>query len=101
MLVLNGYLEVKELKDDLVEDGIIQKYDDNSPYIYARMINVDPKILEEFSAMEKEMAQPKTHTIILTRRISKIPVNGNYFVHKSDVIKLLTESEYNKLKGGN
>ena len=31
MIITGNYIQVKELKKDLVVDGLIQKYDDSSP----------------------------------------------------------------------
>ena len=34
MALLNNYLKVKELTDNLEFNGILEKYDDTSPYVY-------------------------------------------------------------------
>ena len=55
MHLCNRYLKVQELTDNLEVDGIVKKYDDTSPFMFAKIIALDTncRIAKEFPALLK------------------------------------------------
>ena len=93
MIITGNYIQVKELKKDLVVDGLIQKYDDNSPYMFGKVINANKKILEDLSTMVPDV----NNLVILFNRVNKLPYLNSYFVDRQNVIAIMDMEEYNNL----
>lgn len=93
MLVTQNNLLVEEIVCDLkTSDGLIQKYDDSSNFIFAKIIEVG-QFLEC-----KTIYQDKTNVLVL-RRISKIPfLNGQYFIDEKDILGVMTKEEFEEIK---
>lgn len=93
MIITGNYIQVKELKKDLVVDGLIQKYDDSSPYMFGKVLNANSKILDELSVISPNI----NNTVILFNRVNKIPYLNSYFVDRQNVIAIMDMEEYNNL----
>lgn len=95
MKLLKDYILIEELKDDMIQDGITLKYDDNNPYMFSRILEASDKAGDElfkYDGLNK--------LVLLTKRISKLPLYENYIISLEDVIGLYTIDEYNKLIKG-
>lgn len=93
MLITGNYIQVKELIKDVTVDGLLQKYDDSSPYMFGKVINANKKILEDLSVINPDI----NNTVILFKRINKLPYLNTYFVDKNDVIAVMSIEEYESL----
>ena len=93
MIITGNYIQVKELKKDLVVDGLIQKYDDSSPYMFGKVLNANKKILEDLSTMVPDV----NNLVILFNRVNKISYLNSYFVDRQHVIAIMDMEEYNNL----
>ena len=93
MLITGNYIQVKELIKDVTVDGLLQKYDDSSPYMFGKVINANKKILEDLSVINPDI----NNTVILFKRINKLPYLNTYFVDKNDVIAVMSMEEYESL----
>lgn len=92
MWMKNEYLQVKELKKDLLVDGLIEKYDDNSPYILAEILECDEKTYNELSEYGDV-----DDLVVLFRRPNKLPFKDTLIVSNRDIISVMTRDEYNSL----
>lgn len=90
--LLGENILVCEKKKDLMVDGLLQKYDDNSPYMYAS-IAVASKLVEERLSVYGNIYD----MIILFKRPAKIPVLGGYIVNYNDILAILSKEEYDRL----
>lgn len=88
---------VKELKDDINQDGILVAYDDSNSFIFTKVISIPPKVKEELKDYGFE-----ENSILVLSRIAKIPfINETYFVNKKDILGVMPEEEYIKyVRGG-
>lgn len=93
MLVTQNNLLVKEIVCDLkTSDGLVQKYDDTSNFIFANIIEVG-----EFLDC-KTLYQNRDNVLVL-KRISKIPfLDGQYFIDEKDILGVMSKEEFEKLK---
>jgi len=93
MIITGNYIQVKELIKDVVVDGLIQKYDDSSPYMFGKVINAKKEILDDLSVLTPDI----NNTVILFSRINKLPFLDTYFVDKQHVIAVMSMEEFNNL----
>lgn len=93
MLVTQDNLLVEEIITDLrSSDGLVQKYDDSSNFIFTKIIEVGEAI------KNKIIYQDKSNVLVL-RRISKIPfLDGQYFINEKDILGIMSKDEFNKIK---
>jgi hypothetical protein len=83
MELYNGYIKVKELKDNLKVDDILQKYDSTSPLIFGKI-----ELAEDPSLIGK---------IALFKRVTKVPALERLYIQKQDLIATITNEEYNDI----
>lgn len=93
MLITGNYIRVKELQKDIMVDGLLQKYDDSSPYMFGKVIDAEKKIMNEFSTITPDI----NNIVILFKRINKLPYLNTYFVDRNDVIAIMSMKEYENL----
>ncbi len=91
MIVLGRNIYVQEIKKDIKVDGILQKYDDSSDFIFAKIIEVGDDLLSI------PYLQDKDNTILVLRRISKSPFYDGYFIKFDDILATMTLEEFNAL----
>ena len=96
MKTLGKFIKIKELQDDFIIDGLIQKYDDSSPFMFGVVIGGNDNLLDELSTCSNYGDK----IIISFRRVAKVPYLNCYLVSKEDVIDVMTESEYKDIKKG-
>lgn len=96
MKTLGKFIKIKELQDDFIIDGLIQKYDDSSPFMFGVVIGGNDNLLDELSTCSNYGDK----IIISFRRVAKVPYLNCYLVSKEDVIDVMTESEYEDIKKG-
>ena len=90
MKLFGNNILVEELRDNLVLDGVLIKYDDSNQYMFAKIINLPEKLISE---LDLNVAD-----IIIINRVTKLPfIDGNYFINSNNIIASLTKEEYNKL----
>lgn len=92
MYIIGKYIQVKELKDDVYVDGLLQKYDDSSPYIFAEIIEAESNIYDKLSDYGDI-----DDLIVIFRRPNKLPFLDTFFVSNEDIIAVMTREEYNSL----
>ena len=91
MLVLGKSLLVKELKKDLVVDGITQRYDDSNAYMFVEAIEIGED-LHSIPALSNNGA------VIIIKRIAKVPfIENMYFIHYDDILAIMDREEYDAL----
>ena len=95
-MIIRKSLIVKELQDDMLIDGLLQKYDDASPYMYGKVIDGEASLLDKLNTMTNFGED----SVVSFFRVNKTPYNGNYLVDYDNIIEVISESEYNKRKGG-
>lgn len=93
MIITGNYIQIEELQKDIKVDGLIQKYDDSSPYMFGKIINANKKILDEFSTIDSNI----NNLVILFNRVNKLPYLNTYFVDRQNVIAIMNMEEYNNL----
>ncbi len=93
MIITGNYIQVKELVKDVTVDGLIQKYDDSSPYMFGKVINAKKEILDDLSVINPDV----NNTVILFNRVNKLPFLNTYFVDKQHVIAVMSMKEFNEL----
>ena len=93
MIITGNYIQVKELQKDMKVDGLIQKYDDSSPYMFGKIIDAKNEIKNELMIYSNDIS----NLVILFNRINKIPFLDTYFVDRQNVIAIMTIDEYNNL----
>ena len=93
MIITGNYIQVKELVKDVTVDGLIQKYDDSSPYMFGKVINAKKEILDKLSTLSSDI----NNTVILFNRVNKLPFLNTYFVDKQHVIAVMSIDEFNNL----
>ncbi len=93
MIITGDYIQVKELQKDITVDGLLQKYDDSSPYMFGKVINAHKNILDELSVISPDIH----NTVILFKRVSKLPYLNTYFVNRQDVIAIMSMKEFETL----
>ena len=91
MLVTKKNLYVKELIKDLKVDGLVQKYDDNSDFMFVKIIEVGKEIENKVEYQDKE------NTVLVLKRIAKIPFISGYFINEEDILAILTKEEFEAL----
>lgn len=96
MKTLGKFIKVRELQDDFMIDGLLQKYDDSSPFMFGVVIGGNDALLDELSTCSNYGDK----IIISFRRVAKVPYLNCYLVSKEDVIDVMTESEYEDIKKG-
>lgn len=96
MKTLGKFIKVRELQDDFMIDGLLQKYDDSSSYMFGVVIGGNDNILDELSTCSSYGDK----IIISFRRVAKVPYLNCYLVSKEDVIDVMAESEYEDIKKG-
>ena len=97
MELKKDYILVKELTDDMMIDGLLEKYDDNSPFIHAKVIEASRDFLYRLNE-----EYPSQDAVILFSRPNKIPYLGYLLVHEADIIATMSKEEYEKrIRGGN
>ena len=95
MVFLKNNILVKELQADFVIDGLLEKYDDSSPVMYGIIVDVSEEVRNKLTIYGEI-----ENTILMFKRVAKVPVLGGYLVNYDDVIALMSIEEFNKLKGG-
>ena len=93
MIVTQDNLLVKEIQVDIKNsNGLIQKYDDTSNFIFA-------SILEIGEALDHKTIYQDKSNILILRRISKIPfLDGQYFINEKDILGIMSKDEFEKIK---
>lgn len=102
MALLNHYLKVKELTDNLVIDEFLEKYDSTSPYIYTKLIDADTEALEKLQKVSE--LNGRTYTIhellndciFVFKRVTKIRGFNGIYVQLQDLIEIIPKNTYNK-----
>ena len=93
MIVTKNNLLVKEIKFDIkTSDGLIQKYDDCSDFIFTEIIEIGKDIQNKVEYQDK-------NNILVLNRINKRPyLDGQYFINENDILAIITTDELNKIK---
>lgn len=95
MQLRKNFILVNELKDDIIVDGILTKYDDNNNFMFVEVIQASNNAYSEIS----QYTDPDNVVLVISR-IAKTPFLTNYVITLDDVLMLLTKEEYNKLIKG-
>lgn len=96
MKTLGKFIKIKELQDDFIVDGLIQKYDDSSPFMFGIVVGGNDNLIDELNTYSNYGDK----IIISFKRVAKVPYLNCYLVSKEDVIDVMTESEYEDVKKG-
>lgn len=91
MVVLKNGLIVKELIKDIIIDGLIQKYDDSSDFMFVKIIQIGEELIK------KPEYQNTKDLVLMLRRINKVPTPFGYYINESDVLAVLTDDEFNQI----
>ena len=97
MELKKDYILVKELTDDMMIDGLLEKYDDNSPFIHATIVEANKDFLTKIN----ETYSSQSNAVLLFSRPNKIPYLGYLIVHEADLISTMSKEEYERrIRGG-
>lgn len=96
MVTVGRYLKVKELQDDFMVDGLLQKYDDSSSFMFGQVIGGNMEILNNLGTISGY----NQNIVISFKRVAKLPYLNCYLVSNEDLIDVMTYEEYEELKGG-
>ena len=101
MALLNNYIKVKELTDNLVIDDILEKYDDSSPYMFCRIVDLDANVLHQLETLKDIHGQTLGahnvfNSILVVKRVTKIRGFNGYYIQLQDVIEIISKDTYNK-----
>lgn len=112
MYLNKDYILVSELKDDMIIDGLLTKYDDTNPYMFVKIldyseeafddlfnltyIDYDTNIIEQ----ENKFRENIEDYVLVLKRVAKIPYLNNYIISFEDIISVMTLEEYNNLIKG-
>ena len=93
MIVTKNNLLVREIKFDIkTSDGLIQKYDDSSDFIFTEIIEVGKDIQNKVEYQDK-------NNILILNRINKRPyLDGQYLINENYILAIITKDELNKIK---
>lgn len=92
MKIIGKYLQVKELVKDLSVNGLLQKYDDSSPYILAEIVNAEQEIYNKLSTYGDV-----DNLVVIFRRPNKLPFLDTFFVSNEDIIAIMSKEEFEAL----
>ncbi len=96
MVTVGRYLKVKELQDDFMVDGLLQKYDDSSSFMFGQVIGGNMEILNNLGTISGY----NQNIVISFKRVAKLPYLNCYLVSNEDLIDVMTYEEYEELRGG-
>lgn len=115
MYLNKDYILVTELKDDIFIDGLLTKYDDTNPYIFAKIIDCSEEAFDNLfeltlaytdcnynitRKLEDNFKKDIKDYVLVLKRVAKIPYLNNYIVSFEDIISMMTLEEYTKLLKG-
>lgn len=97
MALLNNYIKVKELTNNLLINDILEKYDDTSPYMFAEIIDMSQEVASLLSSKTGlEVHQLWNKSVIVVKRVTKVKGFLGYYVQVSDLIEVINRETYNK-----
>lgn len=96
MALLNNYIKVKELTDNLEIDGMLEKYDDTSPYMFAKIQDIDKEALHKIVASTGLDEHIVWNSVLVFKRVTKVKGFLGYYVQVSDLIEIIDTKTYNK-----
>lgn len=96
MALLNNYIKVKELTDNMMIDDMLEKYDDTSPYMFCKIIDIDKNVLNKIT-LDLGIEEFQLYNLVLVvKRVTKIRGFKGLYIQLSDVIEVVTKDEYEK-----
>ena len=101
-MLLNNYIKVKELTDNLTFDGMLEKYDDTSPYMFCKILDLDSEVLDkltskvDFKGNKFETHNLFNNAVLVVKRVTKIRGFNGLYIQLSDVIEIIPKDEYQK-----
>lgn len=101
MALLNKYIKVKELTDNLEIDGIVEKYDDTSPYMFCKILDADADVVCQLEHLKnihgEEIGLHNLYqSILVVKRVTKVRGFNGYYIQLQDVIEIIDKETYNK-----
>ena len=96
MKTIGKFIKIKELQDDFIVDGLLQKYDDSSSFMFGEIIGGNESLINELNTYSNY----NDKLIISFKRVAKVSYLGCYLVSPEDVIDIMTESEYENIRKG-
>lgn len=91
MVVLGKRLLVKELIKDIKINGLIQKYDDSSDFMFVQVIEIGEGL------QDKPEYQNIENLVLVLKRIAKIPFIESYFINEEDILAVMSKDEFEEL----
>ena len=92
MILLGDYLRVKELVKDIKVDGLLQKYDDSNPYMFAEIIEAEENVTNKLATYGY-----LDELVLVFKRPAKIPFIDSYLVSFKDIIGVMEKDEFKEL----
>lgn len=98
MPLLNDYIKVRELTDNLQIDGMLEKYDSTSPYMIAEIVDISAKAEEEIIKYTPQdfTLNDLYKSILIFKRVTKIRGFNGIYVQLQDLIEIVDRNTYNK-----
>lgn len=102
MALLNNFIKVKELTDNLEIDGILEKYDSTSPYMFCKIVDLDKEALNKLEHTADihgnmlSMSNIFNNSVIVAKRVTKVRGLDGYYIQLQDVIEIMSKETYNK-----
>ena len=89
--LFNDNILVSELQDDMVVNGVMTRYDSDSPYMCC----------EVEAASDEALNYVSVGDILIIKRYAKEEyLSGLYFISFKDIRGCIPNDEYNKMTGG-
>lgn len=97
MILLKDYILAEELKDDIISNGLLTKYDDNNPYMFVKIKDCSESIESKLNLYGNI-----NELVLLIKRVAKLCLGEQYIISFEDTIAIFTLEEYqNYIKGEN
>ena len=93
MLLEGKNIIVEELCDDIVCDGIVTRYDPDSPYMFCKIL-----LISEEAQKDLGIINFKEENILVIKRYAKEEfIDKTYFIDSKDVRAVIDNDTYNKI----
>lgn len=89
--LFNDNILITELQDDIITNGVITKYDPDSPYMFCEV--------QQISDDAKQNNINEGDILVIKRYAKEEYLPGSYFISFKDVRGSISRDDYNKLIG--
>lgn len=93
MMIEGNNILVEELCDDIVSEGIVTRYDPDSPYMFCKIVTISEEAQKALGIINF-----KEENILVIKRYAKEEfIDKTYFIDSKDVRAVIDNETYNKI----